>query len=169
MKNLSSDNYDKALPNAIVSLPEIHKETIADADGKYVLTNLPNGNFSPVIYSKQVQLAFRKSTVVGEITNSDYFGEISAQGDTVQIIKEPEISVQAYSRGTQVTAQDLDFTADSGGPASIDLDSETLTIAGGTGIDTTGSSTTITIAIDSTVTTLTGTQTLTNKTLTSPT
>ena len=40
--------------------------------------NLPNGNFSPVIYSKQVQLAFRKSTVVGEITNSDYFGEINA-------------------------------------------------------------------------------------------
>jgi len=70
--------------------------------------NLPNGNFSPVIYSKQVQLAFRKSTVVGEITNSDYFGEIAAQGDTVQIIKEPEISVQAYTRGTQVTAQDLD-------------------------------------------------------------
>ena len=63
--------------------------------------NLPNGNFSPVIYSKQVQLAFRKSTVVGEITNSDYFGEIAAQGDTVQIIKEPEISVQAYIRGTQ--------------------------------------------------------------------
>ena len=70
--------------------------------------NLPNGNFSPVIYSKQVQLAFRKSTVVGEITNSDYFGEISAQGDTVRIIKEPEISVQAYTRGTNVTAQDLD-------------------------------------------------------------
>ena len=55
--------------------------------------NLPNGNFSPVIYSKQVQLAFRKATVVGDITNSDYFGEISAQGDTVKIIKEPEISV----------------------------------------------------------------------------
>ena len=56
--------------------------------------NLPNGNFSPVIYSKKVQLAFRKSTVVGDITNSDYFGEISAQGDTVKIIKEPEISVK---------------------------------------------------------------------------
>jgi hypothetical protein len=70
--------------------------------------NLPNGNFSPVIYSKQVQLAFRKSTVVGDITNSDYFGEIANQGDTVRIIKEPEISVKAYARGTQVTAQDLD-------------------------------------------------------------
>ena len=70
-------------------------------------TSLPNGNFSSVIYSKKVQLAFRKSTVVGDITNSDYFGEISSQGDTVRIIKEPEISVSSYARGTQVQAQDL--------------------------------------------------------------
>jgi hypothetical protein len=70
-------------------------------------TNLPNGNFSSVIYSKKVQLAFRKSTVVGDITNSDYFGEIANQGDTVRIIKEPEISVSAYTRGATVTAQDL--------------------------------------------------------------
>ena len=70
-------------------------------------TNLPNGNFSPVIYSKKVQLALRKKTTAADITNSDYFGEISGQGDTVRIIKEPEISVSAYARGTQVTAQDL--------------------------------------------------------------
>ena len=70
--------------------------------------NLPNGNFSPVIYSKQVQLAFRKSTVAGDINNSDYMGEIQGQGDTVKIIKEPEISVKAYTRGATVQAQDLD-------------------------------------------------------------
>ena len=70
--------------------------------------NLPNGNFLSVIDSKKVQSAFRKSTVVGDITNSDYFGEISAQGDTVKIIKEPEISVSAYTRGAVVSAQDLD-------------------------------------------------------------
>ncbi|PHS02786.1 MAG: hypothetical protein COA78_20295 [Blastopirellula sp.] len=52
--------------------------------------NLPNGNFSAVIYSKKVQLAFRKKTVVGDVTNSDYLGEISAMGDTVKIIKEPK-------------------------------------------------------------------------------
>ena len=69
----------------------------------------------------------------------------------------------------QVTAQDLDFQADSGGALSIDLDSESLTLTGGTGIDTSGSGNTVTFAIDSTVATLTGTQTLTNKTLTSPT
>jgi len=69
----------------------------------------------------------------------------------------------------QVTAQDLDFQADTGGALSIDLDSETLTFTGGTGIDTSGSGNAVTFAIDSTVATLTGTQTLTNKTLTSPT
>ena len=70
-------------------------------------TNLPNGNFSPVIYSKQVQLAFRKASVTDAITNNDYFGEIANMGDTVKIIKEPEVSVQAYLRGTTVTPQDL--------------------------------------------------------------
>jgi hypothetical protein len=70
--------------------------------------NLPNGNFSSVIYSKKVQLAFRKSTIAGDVTNSDYFGEISSQGDSVKIIKEPEITVSPYARGTQVNAQDLD-------------------------------------------------------------
>lgn len=75
--------------------------------------NLPNGSFSPVIYSKQVQLAFRKASTVEDITNSDYFGEIANMGDSVKIIKEPEVSVQSYARGTQITAQDLndeDFT-----------------------------------------------------------
>ncbi len=67
-----------------------------------------------------------------------------------------------------MTAQDLDFQGDTGGALSIDLDSESLTIAGGTGLDTVGSGNTVTVNIDSTVATLTGTQTLTNKTLTSP-
>ena len=70
--------------------------------------NLPNGNFSPIIYSKQVQLAFRKSAVAEAITNSDYFGEIAQMGDSVKIIKEPEISVKEYARGTTITPQDLD-------------------------------------------------------------
>lgn len=71
-------------------------------------TNLPNGNFSPVIYSKQVQLAFRRSAVANAITNNDYFGDISNQGDTVRIMKEPEVSVKEYLRGTTIATQDLD-------------------------------------------------------------
>jgi len=73
-------------------------------------------------------------------------------------------SIKAYV-DTQLTAEDLDFQADSGGALSIDLDSETLTFTGGTGIDTSGSGNAVTFAIDSTVATLTGTQALTNKTI----
>ena len=70
--------------------------------------NLPNGNFSPVIYSQKVQKAFRKSSVVEDVTNSDYFGEIANFGDSVRIIKEPEITVKEYARGVQITPQDID-------------------------------------------------------------
>lgn len=69
--------------------------------------NLPNGNFSPVIYSRKVQKAFRKSSVVQDVTNTDYFGEIANMGDSVRIIKEPDISINDYKRGTQLQTQDL--------------------------------------------------------------
>lgn len=75
--------------------------------------NLPNGVFSPTIYSKKVQKTYRKKSVIEAITNNDYFGEISAFGDSVKIIKEPEITVVPYARGAKVTPQDLedsDFT-----------------------------------------------------------
>jgi hypothetical protein len=55
-------------------------------------------------------------------------------------------SVKAYV-DAQVTAQDLDVASDSG-TIDIDLDSESLTIAGGTGIASSASSTTVTLAVD---------------------
>ena len=69
----------------------------------------------------------------------------------------------------QVTAQDLDFACDDSTTLSIDLDSESLQFSGGAGITTAGTANTVTIAIDGTVATLTGSQTLTNKVLTNPT
>jgi hypothetical protein len=69
---------------------------------------------------------------------------------------------------SQVTAQDLDLAGDSG-TGAVDLDSQSLTIAGGTGLTSVAGSQTVTLNIDSTVATLTGSQTLTNKVLTSPT
>ena len=67
-------------------------------------------------------------------------------------------SIKAYV-DAQVTASDLDFQGDSGGALSIDLDSETLDIAGGTGITTVGSSNTLTVNVDASqagITTLAG-------------
>jgi hypothetical protein len=76
-------------------------------------TNLNSGNFSPILYSKKVQLALRKSSVIDAITNTDYSGEIANFGDSVKIIKEPDITVTTYERGTTLATQDLtdaDFT-----------------------------------------------------------
>ena len=69
---------------------------------------------------------------------------------------------------SQVTAQDLDLAGDSG-TGAIDLDSQSLTIAGGTGLTSVAGSQTVTMNIDATVATLAGSQTLTNKVLTNPT
>ena len=63
-------------------------------------------------------------------------------------------SVKAYV-DAQLTASDLDFQGDSGGALSIDLDSETLDIAGGTNITTAGSSNTLTVNLDTTLTGMT--------------
>ena len=58
-------------------------------------------------------------------------------------------SVKAYV-DSQLTAQDLDFQADSGGALSIDLDSETLTISGTSNeIETSGSGNTVTVGLPS--------------------
>ena len=85
---------------------------------------------------------------------------VSGSDDTLASAKAIKTYVDA-----QVTAQDLDFQADSGGALNIDLDSETLTFTGGTGVDTSGSGNAVTFAIDSTVATLSGSQALTNKTI----
>lgn len=62
-----------------------------------------NSFFLPKVYSKQVLNFFRKSSVAEAITNTDYAGEIAAFGDSVRIIKEPEITVYQYERGADVT------------------------------------------------------------------
>ena len=69
--------------------------------------NLPNGNFVPQIFSQKVLKFFRRASVVEDITNTDYAGEIENFGDTVKIIKEPQISVRSYTRGTAVATEDL--------------------------------------------------------------
>ena len=102
----------------------------------------------------------------GTITITAFVDEDDMSSNSATLVPTQQ-SVKAYV-DTQLTAEDLDFQADSGGALSIDLDSETLTFTGGTGIDTSGSGNAVTFAIDSTVATLSGTQTLTNKTLTSP-
>jgi hypothetical protein len=66
-----------------------------------------NGFFIPEIYSKKVQIALRKAAVAEAVCNTDYMGEISSFGDTVNIIKEPQITVADYTRGLAVVSTNL--------------------------------------------------------------
>src|SRR6056300_1429325 len=105
-------------------------------------------------------LTLGSSTAVSSVLDEDNMASDSATALATQQ------SIKAYVDAVtaSVNAQDLDFQGDSGGALNIDLDTETLTIAGGTGIDTVGSGNTLTVSIDTaTVATLNNSQTLINK------
>ena len=84
----------------------------------------------------------------------------SADGSADQFLKTNGSGTLSF--GT--ISSSFTLAADSGSNDTFNT-SETLTFTGGTGIDTTVSNNEITYAIDSTVATLTGSQTLTNKTI----
>jgi len=160
--------------------------TSTDTDGNIALT--PNGTGEVDISKVDIDSGAIDGTVIGgssaeagTFTNLTASTDLTlASGATVTAILDEDTltsdsdtalatqqSIKAYVDATVGNA-DLDFQADTGGALAIDLDSETLTFTGGTGIDTSGADNAVTFAIDSTVTTLTGSQTLTNKTLTTP-
>ena len=94
-------------------------------------TTASTGKFS------SVNIAADGATVTGIKDEDDMASDSAVKLATQQ-------SIKAYV-DSQVTAQDLDVISDSG-TIDIDLDSESLTIAGGEGIDTSATSTTLTIA-----------------------
>ena len=106
-------------------------------------------------------LTLGSSTAVSSVLDEDNFATNSATALATQQ------SIKAYVDAVtaSVNAQDLDFQGDSGGALNIDLDTETLTVAGGTLISTAGSGNTVTINADASVLTDSNTKTLTNKTI----
>ena len=131
-------------------------DLVADTEIQIVATTIDiNGNTEI-----SGSLTLGSSTAISSVLDEDNMASDSATALATQQ------SIKAYVDAvtTSLNQQDLDFQGDSGGALDIDLDTETLTIAGGTGIDTVGSGTTLTVSIDAaTVATLTGSQTLINK------
>ncbi len=156
---LTNKSFDLAQNTFTGSLAEFNSALQSDSfvslTGTEILTN--KTLTTPTITSGVLNTGVSGSAVLDEDNmSSDSATKLATQQ-----------SIKAYVDAT-VSGQDLDITGDTG-TIAIDLDSTTLTIAGGTGIATTGAGSTITVAVDNTVATLTGTQTLENKTLTSPT
>jgi len=96
---------------------------------------------------------FKGTAIVTEaegLNSSDNDTSLPTTGAVKDYIDNVETNINA-----SITAQDLDFQADTGGALNIDLDSEVLSVSGGTGIDTSGSGNTITVAVDNTIATKT--------------
>ena len=147
--------------NIVLDAVTVNGTTLSAADSTKITVAEALDVTGALVAATSLNIAGDGATVTG-IKDEDNMASDSATKLATQQ------SIKAYV-DSQLTASDLDFQADSGGALSIDLDSETITFTGGTGIDTSGSGNAVTFAIDSTVATLTGSQTLTNKTISSPT
>jgi len=156
----TDDSYETTLavtdPTAdrTITLPNV-TGTVSIIDATETLTN--KTLTTPTITSGVFNTGVSGSAVLDE-------DDLSSNSATVAATQQ---SIKAYV-DNQITAQDLDIAPDSGTGQSIDLNSETLTFSGGSNIASSATSNTVTFAI-SNVVQLTASQTLTNKTFTSPT
>jgi hypothetical protein len=154
--------------------------------GKTVITNLFIGDTSTSIAEfiyDTVGGAVEGTTGQIVVTNSDGLNTSTISLATTAVTAGsygsssaiPTFTVDTFGRltaaGTASVATSLNIAGDTG-TDSVALLTDTITFVGGTGITSAvtavGAATSVTFDIDSSVVTLTGTQTLTNKTLTSP-
>ena len=73
------------------------------------------GNFVPDIFSKKLQLKFYAQTILDQISNTDYEGEISGQGSKVIIRTVPSVTVSDYAGSvsySDVTTSTLELVID---------------------------------------------------------
>ena len=166
------DSTTVSIQNAFVfegATDDAHETTLTTVDPTADRTiSLPNATGTLVLNDNSATLT--NKTLTSAVLNTAVSGSAILDEDNMASNSATQIATQQSIKAyvdSQLTAQDMDITSDSG-TIDVDLDSETLTIAGGTGLDSSATGTTVTLAIDSTVATLTGSQTLTNKTLTSP-
>ena len=62
-----------------------------------------SGAFIPTLWSGKLLAKFYQNTMLSEVTNTDYEGELKNQGDTVRIRLAPSISISDYTVGQSLS------------------------------------------------------------------
>ena len=175
ISNLELDNLKSGVLDTNISSVSSSDDTIPSAkatkayiDAQIISAGTVTSDSTNTFLNKTISASGNTISNLG-VTNlasgvlDDNLSSVSSADDTLP----SALAVKSYV-DAQLTAADLDIKGDDDTALSIDLDSEVLDIAGGTGIATTGATNTITVSIDATVITTDGSQTLTNKSLTAP-
>jgi len=114
---------------------------------------------------------FTSPTITSGVLNTGVSGSAFKDEDNMASDSNTAVasqqSIKAYVLSV-IDAQDVDIAADSGSNVAVDLDDEVLTLAGGTGLASVTGTNSVTLSIESSVATLTGSQTFEDKTFTSP-
>ena len=80
-------------------------------------SSMSTNSMTPVIYSQKTLIKFYKKTFLTEITNNDYEGEISGQGDKVIIRSTPDMTIKDY-----VIGQDLEYETPESASVMLEID-----------------------------------------------
>ena len=157
----TDDAFETTLTFAEPTADRTH--TLPDAGGSIMLTD--NADTS-------TDKTFTSPTITSPVFNTGVSGtavldedDMSSNSATKAATQQ---SIKAYIDNQIDTDMDVPITTDSGS-IQITLDSETLTVAGGSNVTTSATGNAITVTLSSSVATLSGTETFTNKTFTAPT
>ena len=71
--------------------------------GAFDTTPSYSGAFIPTLWSGKLLSKFYQNTILSEVTNTDYEGELKNQGDTVRIRLAPSISISDYTVGQNLS------------------------------------------------------------------
>ena len=133
--------------------------TLPDGDGEVILVDATQTGIS--------NKTITTPTITSPVLNTGVLDEDDMSSNSATKVATQQ-SIKAYIDNSIDTEMDVNIATDSGSIAII-TDSETLTVAGGDNITTAASGNTVTFNLSNDVVTLTGTQTLSNKTFNSPT
>jgi len=133
--------------------------TLPDGDGEVILVDATQTGIS--------NKTITTPTITSPVLNTGVSGSAVLDEDDMSSNSATKVATQ-QSIKAYIDNMDVNIATDSGSIAII-TNSETLTVAGGDNITTAASGNTVTFNLSNDVVTLTGTQTLSNKTFNSPT